>query len=124
MLLINSFRLSCLILNSCTITQVVALTFVQFATEPNYDFVKLYDGHDCTAGLIAALSGFPNSTEFYSTQQYMFIEFISDFSVVLSGFNATYQSVMPTSTPTPSEYEYAAFRSGSSKDTCAVFCLL
>jgi CUB domain len=88
----------------------VALTFVQFATELNYDFVKLYDGRDCTASLIAALSGSQIPTQFYSTQQYMFIEFISDSSVVLSGFNATYQSIMSTSTPTPSEYEYAAFR--------------
>jgi CUB domain len=81
--------------------QVVVLTFVQFATEVNYDFVQLFDGYDNTSSVIATLTGSLYQTLFYSTQQYMYIRFTSDGSVTSNGFNATYQSVTQSVSTTP-----------------------
>jgi CUB domain len=80
----------------------VALTFVQFDTETNYDFVQLFDGPDNTSTMIATLTGsLYYQAIFYSTQQYMYIRFTSDASVTSNGFNATYQSVTSTIPTTP-----------------------
>jgi CUB domain len=80
----------------------VALTFVQFSTESCCDSVSLYDGFDSTSFRIASLAGFLSQTQYYSMQQYLFIRFTTDGSVTRSGFNATYQSVTPPTSTTPS----------------------
>ena len=79
----------------------MALTFLDFSTEECCDSVTLYDGYDDDSSpVIALLKGTISQTQFYSTQQYMFIKFATDIGVTSSGFNATYQSVTPASTTT------------------------
>jgi CUB domain len=80
------------------------MTFIQFATESRYDNVLLYDGYDdITSSTVTTFTGETYQTPFlfYSTQQYVFIRFTSDGSVTRSGFNATYQSVTPSTSTTP-----------------------
>jgi hypothetical protein len=51
----------------------------------------LYDGIDASAPLLASLSGIALSTSNYtSTQRYMYVSFTSDSSVTSIGFNATF----------------------------------
>jgi CUB domain len=91
--------------------QVVRLTFQpSFRTESGNDFVKLYDGYDNTAPLLASLSGssLPVS-DFYSTQQYMFITFTSDRFFSNVGFNATYASIAPFSTTTTGIFWFTSY---------------
>ena len=77
----------------------MALTFLQFSSEVCCDYVTLYDGYGNTSSRIELLRGSPvgiSGTRFTSKQQYLFMEFKSDYSVASSGFIAFYQSVGPS----------------------------
>uniref|UniRef100_A0A1I8J5J8 CUB domain-containing protein n=1 Tax=Macrostomum lignano TaxID=282301 RepID=A0A1I8J5J8_9PLAT len=80
--------------------KTVKLSFVSFATEKNYDQVKVYDGSDSTGTLLGTFHGtsssdysYPGSTVVYSTGRYMYVTFTSDSSVTKNGFSALYQHV-------------------------------
>ncbi|PAA94418.1 hypothetical protein BOX15_Mlig009113g1 [Macrostomum lignano] len=80
--------------------KTVQLSFVSFATEKNYDQVKVYDGSDSTGTLLGTFHGtsssdysYPGSTVVYSTGRYMYVTFTSDSSVTKNGFSALYQHV-------------------------------
>lgn len=67
------------------------LTFLDFCTEENYDFVNIYDG---TGFLITSLSGCPPALGSYTSYgRSMLVEFISDVSISYRGFTAVYEAV-------------------------------
>jgi cubilin len=69
----------------------IQLTFTQFNTEADYDFVRVYDGANATAPLLASYTG-NLSTPFTVTANsgQMYVQFTSDLSVQAAGFTATY----------------------------------
>ncbi|XP_033110748.1 cubilin-like [Anneissia japonica] len=75
----------------------VKLTFLAFDIESadncQYDYLKLFDGQDDNAVMIANLCGSNLDTDvYYSTSNYMFIRMLSDSSVANTGFNANYDT--------------------------------
>lgn len=75
---------------------VVTITFNNFSTESCCDHVRIYDGLNYNSDTIAELSGTYvdlSDMSFSSTQQFMYIYFTSDSSVVSNGFSATFQSI-------------------------------
>jgi hypothetical protein len=75
---------------------VIELRFSYFVTESNNDVVRVYDGIDSSAPLIASLSGIYNKPpNCDSTQRNMFVQFTSDGSNAFPGFFAVYRSVIP-----------------------------
>jgi hypothetical protein len=73
----------------------VKLDFTNFLTQPNNDWVVVYDGPNASSPLIARLSG--NYAQppggFQTTQRYMYVRFASSGNLVTRGFSANYQSV-------------------------------
>ena len=68
----------------------VILELLNFETEENYDFVRIYDGPFNYSSQIANLTGFVSSTAFYSTGRYMRIDFSSDNIFTKPGFQFQY----------------------------------
>jgi CUB domain len=66
-----------------------------FATDTDVDIVTIYDGNSADSRIIAVLSGqLQTPLIFTTTQQYMFVEFVSDNQQSgLNGFQATYSSI-------------------------------
>ncbi|WP_196888509.1 CUB domain-containing protein [Aureivirga sp. CE67] len=84
---------------------ITTLTFTEFETESNYDYVKIYDGVDASAPLLDSFSG--SYAEGYTvstnnTEGIMFIEFITNDEVNFGGWSATYNTTIGTE-----EYELA-----------------
>jgi CUB domain len=79
------------------LAQIVQLDFGSFFTEPNADWVTIYDGNSDTSPLIGRLSGVYNPAPigFRTTQASMFVRFTSDLAVSVRGFNATFTAVTP-----------------------------
>jgi len=73
----------------------VSIDFTQFSTEQCCDKVTVYDGNSTKAAVIVTLAGqlAPPTQSYNSTQQYMYIRFISDDSITDMGFSATYRSL-------------------------------
>lgn len=73
--------------------QHVVLTFNQFQTEANYDFVDVYDGSSAGFGAqrLAHESGNTNPAAQTSTSSSMTVQFTSDGSVTGQGFDASYR---------------------------------
>jgi CUB domain len=73
---------------------VVKLDFYYFNTQPDADYVYIYDGEDGSAPLLGQLSGTYCSPPagFTTTQQYMFIQFTSDGKTNFNGFGATFST--------------------------------
>jgi hypothetical protein len=76
----------------------VRLDFSNFLTQPNNDWVAVYDGTSASSPLLARLSGnyAQPPTGFTTTQRSMFIRFASSGNVVTRGFSATYTSIRAT----------------------------
>lgn len=75
---------------------VVRIAFNLLATETCCDHVGIYDGDSDSSITIVQLSGTDvdlSGMIFSSTQQYMYIYFTADSSVVSHGFSATFQSI-------------------------------
>jgi hypothetical protein len=74
--------------------QVVELDFNYFQTEECCDFVSVLDGYDEKSPLIEMFSGsyFLPPGGITSTQRYLFVRFMTDETVMLEGFSATYVS--------------------------------
>jgi len=73
----------------------VQLDFTVFLTQANSDWVVIYDGNSQSGAMIARLSGqyTPAPTGFLSTQQFMFVRFVSDEQIIMQGFRAVYTSI-------------------------------
>ena len=84
----------CLWTVSCEPDALVTLTFEQFATEYNYDFVNVLDGPLDTSSQLAHLSGNMNNlgdqTQIQSTSSVMTVQFTSDGSINGLGFEASW----------------------------------
>jgi hypothetical protein len=79
---------------SCLCFQVVSVTITSFDTEERYDFLRIYDGNNTRARLIAELHGTLLSPIMRtSTQRYMFFRFSTDGSRTRRGFSCNYRSV-------------------------------
>ncbi|RPI41258.1 MAG: hypothetical protein EHM46_06665, partial [Bacteroidetes bacterium] len=81
--------------------QPVTLYFHDFDTEPGNDQVRVYDGTDASAPLIAVLDGSIDleETRFTSSSGSLFVEFTSDSRVQMAGFNAVYCTTPPDQEP-------------------------
>jgi CUB domain len=74
----------------------VRLDFNYIKTEKDNDFVYIYDGNNVNAPMTDNLNGdyllpWPSYT---TTQRYLLLDFVSDYAVQFSGFEATYQSTL------------------------------
>ena len=70
--------------------QVVRLSFAVFCTEPNVDFVKVYDGKSTASPLLMSSSGCEIPGPVTTTQRYMYVTFTSDGIAVDMGFGTIY----------------------------------
>lgn len=68
----------------------ITLTFTSFSTEPNYDYVTIYDGFTTNSPILGTFSGdtIPNSVT--SSSNAMLVVFHTDGSVTSSGWTASY----------------------------------
>ncbi|WP_196888510.1 CUB domain-containing protein [Aureivirga sp. CE67] len=74
----------------------ITLTFSEFETENMHDFVNIYDGENANAPLLASFSGtnIPNSISTSEGVGEMFIEFMTDDTVNLGGWSASYNTIL------------------------------
>lgn len=79
--------------------QEITLSFRSFSLEYSYDYLYVYDGMDDTGAplLWATGSALPDSVTALSGA--MYIEFRSDYSVISSGWEAHWRSVVPPDAP-------------------------
>ncbi|MFT7233261.1 MAG: surface protein, partial [Cyclobacteriaceae bacterium] len=73
----------------------VRLDFSAFDTELDYDFVRIYDGYDASAPLLAEFSGTTIPATFVSPSNALYITFITDQLVNSAGWTASYSAVTP-----------------------------
>jgi hypothetical protein len=85
------------VINPSVAGNFVRLTFSQFTTESNYDYVTIFDGVG-TGGavLYGPASGSPGLPTVTSTSGSLTIRFTSDGSIVAAGFTATISCVAPS----------------------------
>ncbi|MFN9325144.1 MAG: CUB domain-containing protein, partial [Flavobacteriales bacterium] len=83
--------------------EVVTMTFNQFATEQNFDFVTIFNGPDVTAPSLGTFSGTNIPGPFISTHPSgcLTLRFTSDGSIVASGWAATLRCGPPQPPPPP-----------------------
>jgi CUB domain len=75
--------------------QVIKLDFDSFNTESCCDFVNVHDGDSAKSTKIRSLSGSyvgSPASGIISTQQYMFVRFLTDSTNTFGGFSAKYAS--------------------------------
>jgi photosystem II stability/assembly factor-like uncharacterized protein len=70
----------------------VTVSFLQFDTELDYDFVRIYDGNSTTAPLLGLFSGNSLPPQVTSTGGRMLVQFESDETITASGWEITYTS--------------------------------
>jgi hypothetical protein len=75
----------------------VTLEFLDFHTEQDFDFVKVYDGTTTSAPLIGSFSGIAIPSPITSSGGAMLVHFISDQVVTEEGWYAVYNSTVPGS---------------------------
>lgn len=75
----------------------IKLYFNFFSTEPGHDFLRIYDGADETAPLIASLDGDQQTDllEINSSSGQLYVRFVSDSQVQGEGFSAVYCTIPP-----------------------------
>lgn len=73
----------------------VTINFTSFDTESNVDFLRIYNGTNNSAPLVATLSGNAIPPNVSVSSGDMFIEFITNGSVNSSGWTASYTSSTP-----------------------------
>jgi hypothetical protein len=83
--------------------EVVTLTFTQFATEQNFDFVTIFNGPDVTAAVMGTFSGTNLPGTFISTHPSgcLTVRFSTDGSIVSAGYAATIRCGPPQPPPPP-----------------------
>jgi hypothetical protein len=78
----------------------ITISFTQFVTELNYDYVYIFS---CTSSLcdsttqLASFSGAFSPPSVTSTTGFMYVRFTTDSSVINSGWSASWTSVAPVS---------------------------
>lgn len=77
----------------------ISLNFTTFNTEANWDYLYIYDGATNTSPLIGTYTGTASPGTVVSSGGSMLIEFRSDCATVAAGWQATWTSVIPTTTP-------------------------
>ncbi len=93
----------------------ITLNFAAFNLETSYDFVRIYDGSNTSAPLLATLTGNLGSPGPYtSSGGSMLVRFTSDFSITRSGIQASWTSVLP-----PSVLDHFAIIHDQVAATCA-----
>lgn len=109
----------------------IRLWFTDFVTEDKFDVVRIYDGADTTAPLLAELSGSAHdlSESVVSTQGVMLVVFVSNnFRNVDTdfGWKAQYvsSSVRSSLTVTPEELEFGAVIFGKTSDSARTFIVM
>jgi Zn-dependent metalloprotease len=90
----------------------VRLTFRSFRTEPNYDYLYVYDGPNVSSPLLGTYTGTTLPPVITSTGSTITVQFISDQAVNDSGFAINWSCIAPTAPPV------ANFTSGDST-TCS-----
>ncbi|KAJ8389047.1 hypothetical protein AAFF_G00124440 [Aldrovandia affinis] len=92
-------RLDCLWTISAPINKVLNLTFTSFQLEGSsgatcrYDYVKIFDGDSLSFPLAGTFCGSVVPAPFISAGNFLTVRFVTDSSVSLRGFNATYSAV-------------------------------
>jgi PKD repeat protein len=74
----------------------VTLSFQEFNTEFDYDFVSVYDGLNSSGTLLGTFSGNTLPPDLTSNSGQMFIRFTSDGSITRPGWTASYSCTTPT----------------------------
>ncbi|MFK7949399.1 MAG: CUB domain-containing protein [Saprospiraceae bacterium] len=87
----------------------VMLTFTDFDTEANFDFVIVYDGINDTAPILGSYSGTNLPPQIVSSDSDMFVVFVSDESVTAEGFEANYEMLFVSTDALVEQYELAIF---------------
>ncbi len=77
----------------------IFLTFLEFATEPIYDVLKIYDGPDTNSPLLGAFSGTANPGSFLATSGCMTLKFTSDADLSDIGWIAEWHTVLVEPVP-------------------------
>ena len=72
---------------------VIELLFYDFTTESSLDYVSVYDGDSTSAPLIGQFSGSSLPAPITSSSTKLHVRFISDGSVVYTGFTARYRGI-------------------------------
>ena len=71
---------------------LVYLTFSEFNTELNFDYVKVYDGQDEFSDMIGAYSGASIPSDIISSTNHLYITFETDYGNNRSGWEASYET--------------------------------
>ena len=72
----------------------VKVVFSHFNIEKRYDYLRIYDGPSASSPLLMKLSGhFPTPFGVISTGSSLWLNFRTDFSISLPGFEANYTTV-------------------------------
>ncbi len=71
---------------------LVYLTFSEFNTELNFDYVKVYDGEDEFSDMIGAFSGADIPSDIISSSNHLYITFETDDGNNRSGWEASYET--------------------------------
>ncbi len=83
--------------------QCITLNFVNYATEPTYDFIRIFEGNDISGNLLEILDGTGSNLEVQVPGDCLTLFFESDNSVENEGFQMTWQcSPEVCDTPPPS----------------------
>ncbi|XP_006894385.1 PREDICTED: cubilin-like [Elephantulus edwardii] len=88
--------LNCVWFISAPINKLIKLTFNTFALEAVslqgciYDYVKLYDGDSPNANLVGTFCGSTIPAPFFSSGNFLTVQFVSDLTLEREGFNVTY----------------------------------
>ncbi|XP_061094184.1 cubilin [Conger conger] len=92
-------RVDCLWTIAMPTNKVVNLTFTSFLLESafggscRYDYIKIFDGDNMNFPLVGTFCGSTVPAPFISSGNFLTVRFVTDSSVNLSGFNATYRAV-------------------------------
>lgn len=90
-------------------SEQIRLTFTEFDTEANFDFVIVYDGSDDTAPVLGSYSGSTLPPELYSSGSDLFVVFVSDESVVAGGFEANHTLLLANTDNFLEQYELTIY---------------
>lgn len=89
----------------------VSITFTNFNTEQDYDFVRVYNGSNASAPLLGQYSGSSLPGTLTANSGQMFVRFTSDVTITSDGFSANYSCTAPT--PTGNRLLVKAFLEGA-----------
>ena len=76
----------------------ILVTFDEFNTQRNSDFLNIYDGASNSSDMLAILSGDLSGSTYGSSGSSLWFEFTTDGSITARGFHATYTVTQQSST--------------------------